>query len=51
MEMIYRQSLASCLFLHTNWLNKHVQAKYRPGKNLHGCFHLFLLLQLALPYK
>lgn len=45
MEMIYRQSLASYLFQHTNRLNKHVWAKYRLGENLHACFHLFLLLQ------
>lgn len=24
MEMIYRQSPASCLFQHANWLNKHI---------------------------
>lgn len=47
MEMIYRQSLASCLFLHTNWLNKHVWAKYRPGENLHEYFHMYLLLYLS----
>lgn len=45
MEMIYIHSLASCLFHHSNWLNKHVRAKYRPGENVHGCFRLFSLFQ------
>lgn len=47
MEMIYRQSLASYLFRHTGWLNKHVRAKYRLGENLQGCFHQLLLLRLS----
>lgn len=54
MEMIYRPSLASWLFRHTNWLNKHVRAKYRPGENPHGCFGSFFfppLVDFRNPYK
>lgn len=45
MEMIYIQLLASCLSCHSNWLNKHVRAKYRPREIVHGWFHLFSLFQ------
>lgn len=44
-------SLASCLFLHTIWLNKHVWAKYRPRKKNHGCFHLFSLCGIWKPVQ
>lgn len=36
--MIYTQLLESCLFLHSNKLNKHIRAKNRPRKTFTAAF-------------